>query len=333
MGFVHLHVRSGYSYGFGVATPEELLEATATTGVDSMALTDRDGLYGVPRFLGTCGEMGVSPIVGAELSMEGGGHLVLLAESMEGYRCLCRLITSYRCSSEDRRRPLCPLPALLEHAGGLICLTGAVPFGLLPRLVLSGKLREAREALGRLLEAFGRENVFVELTDDRTAGSRRRLRRVALFARENWVPVLATNEVTYLRPEDHRLHEVLVAASNLTRLPGPRHRPTDQLYPKPPEKMEGLFRDYPEALKNAVMVSERCSGAVRLADKTHMPTVLLSEGETPKKRLVRLVLEGAKKRYGKPDGKMRSRLRRELSCIGKLGFASYYLLAHEAKKV
>ena len=104
-----------------------------------LALTDRDGLYGVPRFLEAAGEAGILPVVGAEVSMSGGGHVVLLAEGMQGYRSLCWLITAYRCSSEDRRRPVCPLPTLLKHAGGLVCLTGAVPFGLVPSLVLSGR--------------------------------------------------------------------------------------------------------------------------------------------------------------------------------------------------
>ncbi len=329
----HLHVRSGFSYGFGTSTPEELVEAAEYMGAGSVALTDRDGLYGVPRFLRAAGEAGVWPVVGAEVSVGGGGHLILLAEDAKGYRSLSKLITFYRCSSEDRRKPLCPLPALLDHAEGLVCLTGAVPFGLLPRLVLSEDGRKAKEVLDRLLEAFGRKNVFVELTDDRTMGSRRRLGRLALFAEEQEVPILATNEVAYLRPEDHRLHEALVAAANLAQLPGPAYRTTDQLYLKAPEKMRRIFGDYPEALKNAAAVAERCAGAVRLTGKTHVPSVLLPEGETTKKRLVRLVLAGAGKRYGKPDGKVRSRLRRELKCIGALGLASYFLLAHEAKEV
>ena len=331
--FSHLHVRSGFSYGFGTSTPEELAEAAARMNTKKLALTDQNGLYGVPRFLKSTGELGISPIVGAEVSMEGGGHLVLLAENMKGYRHLSKLITSYRCSSADRRKPLCPFSALCEHAEDLVCLTGAVPFGYLPRLVLSGKVSRAREVLGRLLEAFGRDDVFVELTDDETAGSRRRLRRIALFAQERGFPMLASNEVAYLKPEDHRLHEILVATANLTRLPGPDYRPTDRLYLKSSENMTKLFGDYLEALKNAVEVSERCSGTVELAGKSHMPAVLLPEGKTPEKRLIRLVLEGARRRYRKPQERVRRRLRRELSCIVSLGFASYFLLAHEAKEI
>jgi error-prone DNA polymerase len=270
--FAHLHVRSGFSYGYGVAAPGELAEAAAEMRMEALALTDRDGLYGIPSFLQAAEEHGIEPVVGAEVTMEGGGHLVLLAEGTEGYRSLSRLITSYRCSSEDRRKPLCPLPLLLEHARGLVCLTGAIPFGHLPRLVLSGRGREARKLLDYLGEAFGPGGVYAELTDDRLAGSKRRLRRLAHFAEGQSVPVLATNEVAYLGPRDHRLHDVLVAASSLTSLPGPGYRPTDQLWLKPAAKMGSLFGDYFPALKNAASVAERCGGTVRLAGKVHMPT-------------------------------------------------------------
>jgi error-prone DNA polymerase len=330
--FAHLHVRSGFSYGFGVTMPEDLVRTAAGMGMGALALTDRDGLYGVPKFLEAAEEVGLSPIVGVEVSMEGGGHLVLLAESMEGYRSLCRLLTSYRCSSEDRRKPVCPFPAVLEHAKGLVCLTGAVPFGCLARLVLAGRREEAGEVLRTLREGFG-ENLYVELTDDRTAGSRRRVCRVAEFARERRASLLASGEVAYLAPADHKLHDVLVAASNLTALPGPDYRPTDQLYLKTPAQMGALFRQYPEALRSAASVAEGCAGAVELAGEIHLPSARLRRGERPEGRLIRLVLEGAKERYGALDARVRARLRRELSCIADLGFAPYFLVAREAVEI
>ena len=100
-GFADLHARSGFSFGFGVATPEELVAAAVRMRIPSLALTDWDGLYGIHRFL-AAGGAGVSPIVGTEVSTAG-GHVVLLAQSMEGYRSLCRLITHYRTSSENHR--------------------------------------------------------------------------------------------------------------------------------------------------------------------------------------------------------------------------------------
>jgi error-prone DNA polymerase len=331
-GFAHLHVRSGFSYGFGVATPEELVRAAAEMGMEALALTDQDGLYGVPRFLEAAEEVGISPIVGVEVSMEDGGHLVLLAESMEGYRSLCMLLTYYRCGSENRRKPVCPLPAVLEHAEGLVCLTGAVPFGYLARLVLTGRRGEADKVLRTLREGF-RENLYVELTDDRTAGSRRRVRRVGEFARERGVPLLASGEVAYLVPADHKLHDVLVAASNLTALPGPGYRPTDQLYLKSPAEMHAQFRQYPEALRSAASVAERCAGAVELAGDVYLPSARLRRRETVGGKLARLALKGARERYGVLDDRVGARLRRELRCIKELGFAPYFLVAREAVEI
>ena len=302
----------------------------------SLALTDRDGLYGIPRFLEAADRAGILPIVGVEVSTAG-GHVVLLAESMEGYRSLCRLITEYRTSSEDRRRPVCPLSTVVGHAEGVICLTGAVPFGLLPRLVLNNRSEEAVRALRSLSKAFGGGRLYVELTDDQTANGKRNMGRVAAFARASGVPVVATGEVAYLTPADHRLHEVLVAAANLTDLPGPEYRPTDRMHLRSTKEMRRLFAGYPDALANAATVAERCAGMVALSGAVHMPQAILPPGKTAGKVLLGLTVAGARRRYRGTDGptteEIKARLRRELSCIEALGFAPYFLIAHEAKEI
>ena len=334
--FLHLHVRSGFSFGFGVARPEELVDAAARISMPSLALTDRDGLYGIPRFLEAADRAGILPIVGVEVSTAG-GHVVLLAESIEGYRSLCRLITEYRTSSEDRRRPVCPLSTVVGHAEGVICLTGAVPFGLLPRLVLNNRSEEAVRTLRSLSKAFGRGRLYVELTDDQTANGKRNMGRVAAFARASGVPVVATGEVAYLTPADHRLHEVLVAAANLTDLPGPEYRPTDRMHLRSTKEMRRLFAGYPDALANAATVAERCAGMVALSGAVHMPQAILPPGKTAGKVLLGLTVAGARRRYRRTDGptteEIKARLRRELSCIEALGFAPYFLIAHEAKEI
>ncbi|HSK85663.1 MAG TPA: PHP domain-containing protein, partial [Rubrobacter sp.] len=335
--FVHLHVRSGFSFGFGVARPEELVEAAARMGMSSLALTDRDGLYGIPRFLEAACKADILPIVGAQVSTAG-GHVVLLAESMQGYRSLCRLITDYRTSSEDRRRPICPLGKILEHKEGLICLTGAVPFGLLPRLILTGQTEEATRVLISLLEVF-QDRLYVELTDDETATGRRSMGKVATFARDAGVPIVAAGDVAYLFPSDHRLHDVLVAAANLTALPGPEYRPTDRLHLRSGKEIQRLFEGYPDALANVADVARRCAGAVKLSGRVHMPAAILPPGKTAGKMLLELTLAGARRRYGRRAGdgptaeELKSRLGRELRCIHALGFAPYFLIAHEAKEI
>ena len=277
----------------------------------------------------------VSPIVGAEIAVEAMGvvgHVVLLAESGEGYRTLCKLITAYRLSEKNRHDPVCPLPLLLKHTEGLLCLGGAVPHGLLPSMLLSRdtvESRKARRLVTLLLEAFG-GNLYAEISDDRTEGSRRRMARVAGFAEEIGLPLVATNDVAYLSPPDHRLHDVLVAAANLSSMPGPGYRPTDRLHLAFGKEMDRLFADRPKALINAAAIAERCAGAVRLDGRVHMPAANLSPGEDADRKLFALAVQGARNRYGKLGREVILRLRREISCIEDLGFAPYFLIAREA---
>ena len=362
-------MRSGFSYGLGTARPEELAEAAAGTGYGTLALTDRDGLYGIPRFLGTCADRGVSPVVGAEVTVELGerdtrgrrGHVVLLAASDRGYRSLSRLLTAYLLppkgapwpSAAKRRSPSCPVETLLEHAaagrGELVCLTGAVPFGLIPRLVLSrdAALRgRAPGILSQLGEAFGEGNFFVELSDDGTEGSRRRMRAVESFAERQGVPTVAAGEVTYLRPREHRLSEALAAARSLSALPPPSYRPTDRLHLRPPEKMADLFAGRPEALRNAAEIAERCAGAVGLIGGfgrgVLVPTAT-GAGGTEDEALARLAHAGARKLYpaafrGEPGAfpsrtEVRRRLEKELGVISEMRFSGYFLIAREAAEI
>ena len=375
--FAHLHVRSGYSYGQGVAHPAELVAAASGMGYERLALTDRDGVYGLPRFIAACSEHGVAPIAGAEVSVEAfgeRGHVVMLCESAAGYAALSSLITGYRLSprsegaeptASERRMAACPLELLLERAstaGGLVCLSGAIPYGLLASLVEKRNWSAAKELLGQLREAFGPDNIFVELTDDRTRNSRRRLHQVYGLAAECGVKTAATNEVSYIYPEDHRLSEVMWAAYSGTSLPEPGHRPTDALYLKDPEKMERTFAGLPEALQNTARMAERCAGALgktpeefaavisgagyrrgafapayRSYSNAHRGSEPGSGPEDRRRELLQLVLAGARKRYrGRGDisyGEVLARLRRELSCIGALGYTSYFLLAAQARQI
>jgi error-prone DNA polymerase len=380
-GYGHLHVRSGFSYGLGTATPEELVEVAAGMGYRSLALTDRGGLYGIPRFLKACGNHGLSPIVGAEVTVKVApkevpvgtalsGHLVLLSASERGYRTLCRLLTDYLCSpaqatgeglwpsAEKRRNPASSLSSLLEYAsvagGELICLTGAIPFGLLPTLLTSpnSSVRSsAARLLGRLKEAFGEGNVYAELTDDGTQGSRRRMREVEVLAGRCGIPTVTAGEVTYLKPQDHRLSEVLAAARNLAPLPPPLYRSTDQLYLRSPEEMEHLFADRPEALRNAASITERCGRAVDLlggfsqepSRAVIVPQANLKPGSTEDAQLARLALAGAKKLYKEAyqenpgaypsKRELKARLRTELGVIAGHRYSGYFLIAREAVEI
>lgn len=160
------------------------------------------------------------------------------------------------------------------------------------------------------------------------------MREVYEFARSHGLQVIATNEVAYPVRGDHRLHEVLASAASLSPLPPPNYRTTDQLYLKSTRKMTKLFENYPDALENACLIAERCAGAVGRTSEIHMPSVSTGGGGSAEKRLVGLAAAGARKQYTEemmPE--VKARLRRELSCIFKLGFAPYFLLAREAVEI
>src|SRR5262245_9406780 len=144
--YVELRCRSAFSFLDGASLPEELVTAAAARGMGALALGDRDGVYGAPRFFTAARRAGVQPIVGADVTLAGAPPVLLLVEDQRGYRNLCRLITR---SKEGRRKDMPPAAThamLAEHAGGLIALAGAAP----------------RDDLPALAAAFGSANVFLE---------------------------------------------------------------------------------------------------------------------------------------------------------------------------
>ncbi|HET6366867.1 MAG TPA: PHP domain-containing protein, partial [Pseudomonadales bacterium] len=201
--FVELHARSAFSFLEAAALPEELAERAAALEQPALALLDRDGLYGAPRFYRAATRVGINPLVGAEVTLAEGGRLPLLVESPEGYQNLCRLLTKIKMRGQllgelqpkARRADMenaATLDEIAEHAVGLVCLTGGED-GPAALALESGGAPAARALLDRLTGVFGRCNVYAEL--------QRHFRR-AEEARNEWLrgaaatlglPLLATN--------------------------------------------------------------------------------------------------------------------------------------------
>src|SRR3954449_8193605 len=148
MSYPELHAHSSFSFLDGASQPEELAVQAAALGYDAVALTDHDGLSGSLAFAQAAREMGVRPITGCEITLEGGSHLTLLCEDRRGYANLCRLITEAH--ERDRRAPEASIDQVIRYADGLHCLSGCARHGAVARLVGEGRLGEA-EALARLL--------------------------------------------------------------------------------------------------------------------------------------------------------------------------------------
>ena len=308
-------------------------------GHRALALTDHDNLCGAMHFAQVAQTVGVQAITGAEVTLKDGSHLTLLAETQQGYRNLCNLL-SYSHIASDRRNPKLDLRYLPELAQGLILLTGCRK-GLLSNLLAtpstsspkqsSKKQREAQETLEQYLEWFGQENVFVELQQNLVQGDTQRNRRLIQLARSLGVGVVATNNVHYHTPERHRLQDALVAIQHNQSLEEthPERRPSDQFYLKSPQEMADLFSECPEAIENTVKIADRCAFDLTKDLNYQFPDYPVPEGFTPQTHLENLCYQAAVRRYGSVTEKVEARLKEEFRLIQRHNLAGFLLIYYD----
>src|SRR5712692_4923861 len=161
-GWVELHAHSNSSFLDGASEVGDLADAAVEAGLDALALTDTNGLYGVVRFANAAKDRGLKALFGAELHLQGAGHIVVIARDRQGWTSLCRIISAAQLAGE-KTKPKATFDLLAENAAGLFALTGCA-HGAVPRAVRAGDLDGAREALARLCSVFA-ERLYVELSD------------------------------------------------------------------------------------------------------------------------------------------------------------------------
>jgi error-prone DNA polymerase len=321
--YVELHAHSCFSLLDGAATPAALLDGARDLGMEAMALTDHDGLYAAVEFAVAARERAIHPIIGAELTLEDERHLVLLAESDAGYRNLSRLISRAQLDGEKERARLA-WRHLQGQTEGLVALTGCRQ-GVLATPLRAGDREGARRTLAELGALFpGR--LYVELQhhlrpdDDALVGA------LSDLAREARLPLVATNNVHYVRREGHRLQDVLTAIRHNSPLHECRNRlyPNSELYLKSPAEMAVLFSDCPEALANTLEIAARCQVTLDFRAQA-IPPVPETQG-TPEEQLASLCASGLLARYPEDDLAAWSQLAHELSVIGQTKLAGYFML-------
>jgi DNA polymerase III alpha subunit len=195
MSFIHLHVHSYYSFHDGTASPAGLLEKAKHFGMPALALTDHNRLTGAIRFYDLARKMGIKPIIGAEIDMEGNYHLTLLCKDVSGYSNLCRLLTAMHCCKKGDS-PSATREMLRRHHEGLIALSGCA-LGEIPFLLSKNELRCADLAAGFYREVFGND-FFIELTRHPSKEGTPLCYMLSSFAREHAIPAVATNNIHYL---------------------------------------------------------------------------------------------------------------------------------------
>ncbi len=335
--FVHLHVHSEYSLLDGLARIDGLFKRAKMLGMPALALTDHGVLYGAIEFYQKAAKYEVKPIIGCEVYIARRGmeqrshkkdsrphHLTLLARDEEGYRNLLQL-TSRAQLEGFYYKPRVDKELLAKHARGLICLSGCNS-GELPRLVKAGKLDAARKLASWYRDVFGRDGCYLELQEHDIPELTAANKELIAMSREMDIPLVATNDVHYVAPEDAYTHEVLLCIQTNTTINDPnRMRYGPSFYLKTPEEMAALFPEVPAALSNSLTIAEQCNLDLRF-DKYYLPPFDVPEGYDAESYLRHLCEDGLRRRYDPITPEIRDRLEYELKVIHEMGFDTYFLI-------
>src|SRR6185295_16191606 len=266
--YIELHARSAFSFLEGASVPEELIAAGLQLEMPAMALLDRDGVYGAPRFYLSAKKNGIKAHIGAEITVlkpkigdqsPGTCSIPVLVKNRQGYQNLCRLITLMKLHVPKHAKPgecVVTSDELAEHAAGLVCLTGGFD-GPIAKTIES--TQKAQTTVEWLLQVFGKKNVYAELQRhlDREEEARNHL--VIELARRNRLPLLATNGVCHAVPARREVSDVFTCIRNHVRMEsaGRLLAQNSERYLKSSDTMRGLFADLPEAIANTAELSSR----------------------------------------------------------------------------
>src|SRR5271157_1831681 len=354
--YIELHTRSAFSFLEGATVPEELAGVCAAHQMPAMALLDRDGVYGAPRFHLAIKELNLKAHIGAEITSlltcatvnEPLPRVPLLCASREGYQNLCRLITrmklrapKYPAALPRRAKPeedivlhsqaAASVADLSEYATGLICLTGGDE-GPLASALARGDMEAGRNLLQQLITVYGRDNVYVELQRHYNRAQEARNQAAIELARSLQLPLLATQGVQYAKPEERQILDVFTCIRNHRTLDtaGRLLARNSERYLKTPQQMLQLFADLPEATANTLELSSRLN--FTLNDLGYQfPRYPVPEGETMNSFLRARTMEGARDRYLRPVQsdlwqRAQRQIERELALIEHLELAGYFLI-------
>lgn len=347
--FVHLHLHSEYSLLDGACRIVDIPRMAKEAGHTAVAITDHGVLYGAVAFYRACKKEGIHPIIGCEVyvarssrfSKEGRGdlsgeHLVLLVENETGYRNLIQLV-SKSFTEGFYMRPRVDMELLRSHSKGLIALSACLA-GRIPQAILAGDYDGAKQAAIELLDTFGEGNFFLEVQDHLLPDEKRVAAALRTLSAETGIPLVATNDVHYLRRRDAETQAVLMCIqTNRTMTEGrPIGFETDEFYYKSTEEMERLFSSYPDAVKNTVRIAERCQFDFTFGQH-YLPTYPLADGQTHEQILHQYTRSGFEElvhlgritfdRYDRAT--YEERLTYELSVIHQMGFDAYFLIVRD----
>ena len=334
--YIELHSRSAFSFLEGASLPEALIAVCADYGMPAMALLDRNGVYGAPRFHLAAQKFNILAHIGAEVTVDdtlfgeaGPARYPLLVESRQGYQNLCRLITRTKLRAK-KEESAARIEELEEHASGLVCLTGGED-GPLAEALMRGGYEEGVRAVERMMRIFGPQNVYVELQRHFDRREEARNQAAVAIARKLSLPILATNGVSYATAAEREILDVFTCIRHHRQLEnaGRLLSINSERFIRTPAEMEQLFADLPEAISNTTMLSSRLK--FTLKDLGYeFPRYPVPAGETTISFLHERTREGMHERYRQKSPDLRERaqqqIERELALIERLKLEGYFLI-------
>lgn len=342
--FVHLHCHSEYSLLDGLGKLDDLIERAKSFGMDTLAITDHGAMYGSFKFYLKAKAEGIKPIIGVETYVARRSrfdkearvdtdpyHLILLAKNEIGYKNLMKLVTLAHLEGYYYR-PRIDWEILQQYHEGLIC-TSACLQGQLPQLLRNGQAEEAEKVAQGYSELFGPDHYYLELQKHPKIPEQDEVNeKLVKLAQKMGLPLVATNDIHYVDPDDAEAQEILLCVQTQHTMPE-KNRPLSMIdspdfYMRSPEEMKGLFIQYPEAIENTVRIAKMCDLTLNVGQWI-LPEYPLEGDETPKSYFEKLVAERAKQRYPKITAEIKERLKYELDIINNKGYPTYFLIVQD----
>ncbi|MEM6910851.1 MAG: DNA polymerase III subunit alpha [Verrucomicrobiota bacterium] len=345
--FVHLHLHTVYSLLDGSIRTEPLMERTAELGMPGVAMTDHGVLYGAVNFYQKAKQQEVNPILGCEVYLAPGSmherkkmagrpnahHLTLLAENEVGYANLMKLVTRAHLEGQYYK-PRVDKELLATFSEGILCLTGCLN-GEVNYFLAQDQVDLARESLRSFVKIYGRDHLYVELQNHGLEAQTKCNEWLLQFCEDEKLKPVATNDVHYLRAEDHEAHDVMICIGTGSQIYDEnRMRYPDSMYFKTAEEMRSLFAHCPQACDATLEIAERCRVEMKL-DATSIaryPKFKAPDGGSPEAYFRRICQEGLVWRYGEErarERELQERLELEISTMEAKGFVSYFLIVRD----
>jgi error-prone DNA polymerase len=346
--YAELHCHSNFSFLDGASGPDRLVEEAIGLGLYGLALTDHDGFYGAPLFAEVAQHHAerqhpLHTIYGAELSLDlsgpqngvpdpGGRHLLVLARGVDGYHRIAEMLTEAHLRGNEKGRPVYDLNELAEHCRDHVQVLTGCRKGEVRAALASGGTSAAAAALVRLVELFGHDHVAVELTDHGNPADTAVNDVLAGLAADHRLPVVATNNVHYARPDEHRLAGAMAAIRarrSLAEMDGWLPAAGTACLRSGAE-MDQRFARYPGAVARTVELADQLAFPLGQATP-RLPKHLIPDGHSPMSWLRALTERGFAKRFrDEPHAKAaHRRLEDELTIIDRKDFAGYFVIVHD----